>query len=120
MGYLRHHIGKIGEDLARQYYERAGYRILARNWRCQFGELDLVCSKGATLTIVEVKTRRSVYFGPPEEAVGAAKIERMKACCRSFMETYPIESPVDAFEFQVCAVMMHARGTDIQLFTIGT
>ncbi|MBE6037480.1 MAG: YraN family protein [Clostridiales bacterium] len=66
-------LGKRGEDLAADYLQRKGYRILARNFRCRRGELDIVAEKGGVLVFAEVKTRRSLAFGLPGEAVTPKK-----------------------------------------------
>ena len=70
-------LGRAGEDAAARYLESRGYRILARNARADGVELDLVARRGATLVIVEVKTRRSQRAGRPEEAVDARKQARL-------------------------------------------
>ncbi len=70
-------VGRRGEDLARVYLEACGLRILDRNWRCRDGEIDVVALDGETVVIVEVKTRTSVAYGHPFEAVGADKLARL-------------------------------------------
>ena len=62
--------GQRGEELAAQWYRRNGYTVVARNWRCAIGEIDLLARRGATLVVCEVKTRRSDAFGVPALAVG--------------------------------------------------
>jgi putative endonuclease len=69
--------GRAGEDRAAQYLEHQGFTVLARNWRCRTGELDLVVGDGATVVIVEVKTRRGEAFGHPFEAIDARKRARL-------------------------------------------
>jgi putative endonuclease len=69
--------GKKGEDLAASYLESLGYRILERNRRFGRLEIDLIALKEDTLHFIEVKTRRSLRFGHPEENVSLGKIERM-------------------------------------------
>lgn len=64
--------------MAAAWYRAAGYEILARNWRCREGEIDLVCRIGPTVVVCEVKTRRSLAFGLPSEAVTAAKRRRLR------------------------------------------
>lgn len=54
----RHELGQKGEALTRQYLEEQGWQIVAQNWRCEHGELDLIAQDGATLVFVEVRTRR--------------------------------------------------------------
>lgn len=71
-------LGKWGEDLAVQHLEAAGYEVLARNWRCRDGELDVVARRGEMLCFVEVKTRSSDAFGLPLEAVGRQKSARIR------------------------------------------
>ena len=67
-------LGRLGEDYACQWLRQRNWRILARNWRSRFGELDIIAlDPEATLVFVEVKTRRTGRFGSPEEAVGPRK-----------------------------------------------
>lgn len=65
--------GNIGEELAEKYLRGLGYEILERNWYFGKNEVDLIAKDGDFLVIVEVKTRRSNYFGEPEEFVTRAK-----------------------------------------------
>jgi putative endonuclease len=66
-------LGRWGEDVAAGYLRKKGMKILDRNVRSPVGELDIVAQQGRTLVFVEVKTRRGVSHGYPQEAVGAAK-----------------------------------------------
>lgn len=70
-------LGRRGEALAARYLEDAGLRVIDRNWRCAVGEIDLVAVDGATLVVVEVKTRSSENFGHPLEAITPGKLERL-------------------------------------------
>ncbi len=70
-------LGQRGEALAAGYLEGAGMRIIDRNWRCPVGEIDLVAVDGSTLVVVEVKTRSSVDYGHPLEAITPGKLERL-------------------------------------------
>lgn len=71
-------LGRRGEDCAAAYLDRAGYRIIARNWRCSEGEIDLIVEHSGTVAFVEVKTRSSTRFGHPFEAITAVKLARMR------------------------------------------
>ena len=71
-------VGKFGEDVAVAHLERAGVRVLARNWRCREGELDIVARDGDVLVFCEVKTRSGTSFGSPAEAVTSVKGERLR------------------------------------------
>ncbi len=70
--------GRWGEDLVARAYVRAGYRIVARNWRCELGEIDLVAARDDTIVICEVKARRSDRYGPAAAAVTPAKQARLR------------------------------------------
>ncbi len=70
-------LGLRGEDIAAAFLLSAGYRILDRNWRCSRGELDLVALDGRQIVAVEVKTRTSLDFGHPFEAIDRRKLERV-------------------------------------------
>ncbi|MCL2678168.1 MAG: YraN family protein [Clostridiales bacterium] len=65
--------GKRGEDLAAAFLLAQGYEIVARNWRLPEGELDIVAQKGGCLYFVEVRSKRGVAFGAPQESVTAVK-----------------------------------------------
>jgi putative endonuclease len=71
-------LGRQGEDLAARHLAAAGLRILARNWRCRAGEIDIVALDGRVLVICEVKTRSGGRFGTPLEAVGSQKSRRLR------------------------------------------
>ena len=71
-------LGQQGEQLAADYLQRAGFRILARNWRCAEGEIDIVAADRRTLVACEVKTRSGTRYGTPLEAVTRKKRSRLR------------------------------------------
>jgi putative endonuclease len=71
-------LGRVGEQAAAEYLERAGMRILARNWRCSAGEIDIVAAERRMLVVCEVKTRSSTRYGTPLEAITRAKQRRLR------------------------------------------
>ena len=81
-------LGRYGEDLAAEHLVAAGMVLLARNWRCPQGELDLVARDAdGTVVFVEVKTRAGTGFGEPAEAVGRVKARRLRMlACRWLLE----------------------------------
>lgn len=79
--------GIRGENLAVKYLKKQGYKIVARNWRNPFGEVDIIACLGDVLAFVEVKTRTDDSFGAPSEAVGRARKERyVRAAAYYFAE----------------------------------
>ena len=78
-------VGAYGERLAARYLAELGMRILDRNWRCDQGEIDIVALDGTCLVIVEVKTRRTLAFGTPVEAVTLAKAARLRRLAGSWL-----------------------------------
>jgi putative endonuclease len=77
--------GARAEDLCAQLLRRAGLRILARNWRCRHGEIDLVAEDGGTLVFAEVRLRRSERYGGAAESVTGAKRRRLLAAARLYL-----------------------------------
>ena len=76
--------GKWAEDLVSRWYEQHGYVIIARNWRCKRGELDVVACKDGVLVVCEVKARASNAFGTPAEAVTRAKQLKVRRATTDF------------------------------------
>jgi putative endonuclease len=75
---MRQALGAYGETLAARHLSERGLVVLERNWRCAEGEIDLVLRDGDTLVVCEVKTRSSLDFGSPHEAVTPAKLARLR------------------------------------------
>jgi len=71
-------LGKQGEQLAAEYLQRSGLRILDRNWRCAEGEIDIVAAERRALVVCEVKTRSGTRYGTPLEAVNRRKLARLR------------------------------------------
>ncbi len=71
-------LGRRGEQAAVEYLERAGLRILDRNWRCAEGEIDIVAAERRVLVICEVKTRSGTGYGSPLEAITRSKRARLR------------------------------------------
>ena len=77
--------GRRGELAAETRYVARGYRVVARNWRCRLGELDLVLARGSALVICEVKTRRGSRYGGGYEAVDVRKRQKLRALAEVFL-----------------------------------
>ncbi len=79
-------VGREGEAVALRYLKKKRYRILETNYRTPLGEIDIVARDGDTVVFVEVKTRSSLVFGHPFEAVTRQKRERMKRLALYYMK----------------------------------
>jgi putative endonuclease len=106
-------LGDRGEQRATEWYVAAGYRVVARNWRCREGELDLVVARDGELVFCEVKTRASDRFGGPAEAVTAAKQRRVRALAARFLAEHADGAPAGgrSIRFDVAAVT--GRGIEV-------
>ena len=81
--------GVRAEELCAELLRKAGLRVLARNWRCRHGEIDLVAEEGGTLVFAEVRLRRDERFGGAAESVTAAKRARLIAAARLYLSRRP-------------------------------
>ena len=77
--------GKLGEDLATKYLEKIGYKIVARNFRCRQGEIDIIARSTEELVFVEVKTRTNLSYGSPAEAVDFTKQKHMEKVAKYYL-----------------------------------
>jgi putative endonuclease len=101
-------VGQYGEDVAAQSLRADGLVVLARNWRCSIGELDLVCRDGNELVAVEVKTRSGDLYGSPLEAVTPRKAARLRRLLAQWLSEHEI-SP-SGLRVDVVSVRVPARG----------
>lgn len=86
MSRARQQVGTLGEQAAAEALVEQGYRIVARNYRCRGGELDIIAERNGILVFCEVKTRTSTQFGLPEEAVTIAKRRRLRKLALEFLQ----------------------------------
>jgi putative endonuclease len=77
MNMKRKDVGILGEKLARDFLKKKGYRIREVNYRCKYGEIDMIAEKKDYLVFVEVRTKTSLDFGSPEESITFAKKEKL-------------------------------------------
>ena len=104
-------VGAYGERLAVRYLMETGMQILDRNWRCDQGEIDVVAMDGTCLVIVEVKTRRSLLFGSPVEAVTAVKAARLRRLAACWLSDHrSLVDPVADIRIDVIGVLRPTRG----------
>lgn len=100
----RRELGRKGENAAVRYLSAKGYRILHRNWRCRFGEADIIAKDpDGTVCFIEVKTRRSMEAGLPEEAVTARKRSRYEKIAMCYIVQEDIDDNT-ALRFDAIAI----------------
>ncbi len=91
MGNGRKQLGAWGEGVAATRLEAEGYRIVARNWRCRQGEIDLIAQAGEILVFVEVKTRRGRSMGAPEEALTPQKSRKLIQLAQLYLAEHDLD-----------------------------
>jgi len=106
-------LGKQGEEMAVRYLKKKGYRIVERNYVCKMGEMDIIAREKDTLVFVEVKTRTSMAFGPPQLAVNSTKQMQLSKVALYFLKEKQLED-VKA-RFDVVAILLRAKGEEIEL-----
>ncbi len=108
---LRHRLGRLGEQLAAEHLVRRGFRILERNYRTRWGELDIVAYDGRTLAFCEVKTRRlSPGQGNPFEAVRALKRSRVRKMAGSWLIERTDRPYADVLRFDAIGITFDTSG----------
>lgn len=108
---VRRAFGDAGEDAAVQHLERQGYRILARNWGCPYGELDVVAEAGEVLVVVEVRTRSTGVWGDPSATVTFAKQRRVVKAALHFLFQHGLRGRMVRFD----VVSVVGRGAAVQV-----
>lgn len=106
-------IGNAGEAEAARYLRKRGYVLLASQWRCRYGELDLVArDKRGVICFVEVKLRSATTYGLPREFVDRRKQERLRSAAACYLSTHDLDAPA---RFDVAEVYTDERHRVIRL-----
>jgi len=108
MEATRQRLGRTGEHLAAEALMSRGYRILERNFRCSYGEIDLVAEDQDDLVFIEVKTRRGTAFGRPEEAVTLRKQRKLLEIAYYYLDLHTCSDR--QWRIDVVAVQLSAHG----------
>jgi putative endonuclease len=101
--------GRWGERRAATHYQRQGYCVLDRNWRCRHGEIDLVLRRDDTIVFCEVKTRRTTRYGGPAEAVDHRKQMRIRRLAAAWLQVHQVRRV--EVRFDVVAI----TGVDVEV-----
>lgn len=106
-------VGRRAEDAALAHLSAHGLHVVARNFRCRSGEIDLIMRDGACLVFVEVRYRRSDRYGSAAESVAARKQARLLRAAEYYLQTHP-EQRGRAMRFDVVALRPAAQGLHIE------
>jgi len=110
---LRQKFGKFGEGLAARHLKKTGYRLLCRNYRTRFGEIDIIAKDADTIVFVEVKSRRSDKFGHPRYAVTREKQARISKTALNYLKE---NNQMDCkARFDVVTVNSADKKTDVEI-----
>jgi putative endonuclease len=101
-------LGRSGEQAAAEYLESCGMRVLDRNWRSTDGEIDIVAVERRVLVVCEVKTRTSMRYGGPLEAVGRAKRARLRRLAAQWLNAHGIR--FDEIRIDVVGLLYEGTG----------
>jgi len=102
-------LGERGEDAAVAYLERTGFTIVERNWRCPAGEVDIIALDEDTLVLCEVKTRKGVSKGTPEDAVTPTKQKRYKRLAAAYVQFAGLDAVNVRFDVITLLVLAEDR-----------
>lgn len=96
--YIRHEIGKAGEEEATKYLKNQGYQIIQRNFRCKQGEIDIIAKDKNEYVFIEVKTRQNLNYGMPCEAVNLSKKNHILNATKYYLYLHKLENKYIRFD----------------------
>jgi putative endonuclease len=100
-------VGEIGENLAREYLEEQGYKIIEQNYKTKYSEIDLVAKKGADLVFVEVRTKVGEDFGTPEDTLNNKKLAKVRYNAISYSAFKKWAGPI---KIDAICIVLSAQG----------
>ena len=109
----RRDTGILGEKIAGDYLQKRGYRILETNYRCPHGEIDIVARHGDYLIFIEVRTRKSLRFGSPEESITRAKRQKLIATAWHYRQA--AADPPPLWRIDAVAVELNHRNEILRI-----
>jgi putative endonuclease len=110
----RHSLGSLGEQLAAEHFERLGYRVLERNYRTRFGEIDLVATDDEVIVFCEVKTRRA-GSGAPWDNLGEAKRRQVRSMGATWLAEVHARPRTQELRFDAVGVVIDREGALVRL-----
>jgi putative endonuclease len=104
----RQEVGKLGEQAARKFLKKRGYRIRETGFRCRHGEIDIIAQRKDYLVFVEVRTKSNLEFGTPEESITQAKKKKLIALALTYTSTHQNLPPL--WRIDVVAIELDDKG----------
>jgi len=101
-----------GEEVAAEYLKKRGYEIIAKNYRYNRAETDIICLGNGVLIFAEVKTRSSLSFGLPEESIARSKIKQLVKSAEGFISENPV---YENYEKRFDVIAINAKGNEIKI-----
>ena len=109
----RRDTGILGEKLAGDFLKKRGYRIYETNYRCPEGEIDIIARHKDSLVFIEVRSKRSLAFGSPEESITPTKMERLRAVAAHYRQTH--NNLPSLWRIDVVAVEIDQKGKPLRI-----
>ena len=107
--------GTLGEKLAKDFLKKRGYRIWETNYRCREGEIDIVAKHKDSLVFIEVRTKRSLEFGSPEESITPTKMRRLRATAAYYQQTHDNLPPLRRIDMVAVELDQKGKPSRIEL-----
>lgn len=108
----RHETGRTGEEMALEYLLQRGYKLLERNWRCRYKEVDLIMENSDGIHVVEVRTRKEPTAVEPEQTVDRRKQHNLEAAANSYLRSRKTTAPV---HFDIVSIVLDGSGKVLRL-----
>ena len=109
----RRDVGILGEKLAKDFLKKHGYHVWETNYRCPEGEIDIVAKHKDSLVFIEVRTKKSLEFGSPEESITPIKMERLRTVAAHYQQTHNNLPP--SWRIDVVAVEIDQKGKPLRI-----
>ena len=109
----RRDVGILGEELAKDFLKKRGYHIWETNYRCPEGEIDIIAKHEDSLVFVEVRTKKSLEFGSPEESITSTKMERLRTVAFHYQQTH--DNLPASWRIDVVAIEIDQKGKPLRI-----
>jgi putative endonuclease len=106
-------LGEKGEELSLNFLKKLDYTILQTNWRYQKAEIDIIAKHSDFIIFIEVKTRKSDFFGKPEQSINNKKEDLYKLAAEAYLVSFNLENEI---RFDVISIILNSKQSEIEHF----